>query len=502
MSGTAALSPTRNEAQKPIVSLGNGLFSDVRMQFASAGMLLMSIFSSAAAAAEPDDGLNRAADLTPDVSIAVETSASQGDFQFSDLDKPVITPSDYLWMMDEAEFEGRAAEILEYAKRGEAWAVSEMADYLLYGEGAPVDQKLAAQLYQMAADSDVPEVSQHAEDNLEFVERHWGYSAPVTYTIEPETDEPETPAEEFEEPVEELPAEPLEPANRDLAEVDLAEDADHNEDLFDGLEESPYYQGESQEDVPSWDVAPDSNKVLDRLAALDPNDFEGRAADIIPYALAGQAWAINDTALNLFYADNGSPQDQKLAVQLFLLAKHSGVPEIAEQATRDLEYIDQYWGIENILEQDPVPEQKTAAVQIDTEFKQDGALLFSVSYNSDDLISNVPMSLTWPDRSLKVDLVYSDLNPEDIGLFPTEGRANDLEVANLNADQTAALSSEPVDRCDFTVIDKAVNARCHFSKQAQAAYRPLMVDVPGEGNGHFAVRFENGQQAAPEFVGV
>ena len=89
---------------------------------------------------------------------------------------------------------------------------------------------------------------------------------------------------------------------------------------------------------------------LDTLSSYDPTEFEGRAAEILPYALNGDAWAVKEMAAELLYQNNGAPMDKKLAVELYQMTLNSDVPSVAAQAQADLDYVDTRWGLDTIIE--------------------------------------------------------------------------------------------------------------------------------------------------------
>lgn len=101
---------------------------------------------------------------------------------------------------------------------------------------------------------------------------------------------------------------------------------------------------------------------LDTLSAYDPSQFEGRAAEVLPYALNGDAWAVKEMAAELLYQNNGAPMDKKLAVELYQMALASDVPSVVAQAQADLNYVDARWGLDTIMGSQPDVMAETEAL--------------------------------------------------------------------------------------------------------------------------------------------
>jgi len=103
---------------------------------------------------------------------------------------------------------------------------------------------------------------------------------------------------------------------------------------------------------------------LEKLSALDPSEFTGRAAEILSYAEKAQPWAMKEMASYLLYSGNGAPLDQALAVELYEMARDSNVSSVARQAANDLAFIESKWGIDNIRGVRDVQEFAAASVDV------------------------------------------------------------------------------------------------------------------------------------------
>ncbi|HOO81450.1 MAG TPA: hypothetical protein PK513_02980 [Alphaproteobacteria bacterium] len=231
---------------------------------------------------------------------------------------PALTPLEKLSQINPDNFSGRAAETLSYAKKGHAWAVKEMAIHLLSGNnGSPLNREFAVELLQIAEHSDNPKIANQASRDLDTIKNLW----------------PEAFAQE---------------------EITIAE-APEFEPTTSEVAEKPKAQALKEHIVTA--EAPAS--PLERLAALNPENFGQRGQYVLQFAEKGHGWALNELASSLLYEGNGSPQDRKLAVELYRLAQETSNARIVEHATKDLAVVERLWGVDNIMGTSAPNEPKT-----------------------------------------------------------------------------------------------------------------------------------------------
>ncbi|MCB9983477.1 MAG: hypothetical protein H6861_07395 [Rhodospirillales bacterium] len=230
---------------------------------------------------------------------------------------PTLTPLDKLSQLNHDEFSGRAAKTLSYAEKGHDWAVKEMAIHLLReNNGSPLNRELAVELLQIAEHSDNPKIADQASRDLDIIRERWPEAfvqEEITIAETPAL-EPETAATVIKSPPPEAPV--------------------------------------SEEQIIAQPLSP-----LERLAALNPQDFNERGQYVLQFAEKGHGWALNEMASSLLYEGNGSPQNRKLAVELYKLAQESGNANAIEHATKDLAAIERLWGVNTIMSETQIAEQ-------------------------------------------------------------------------------------------------------------------------------------------------
>ncbi|MCB1721911.1 MAG: hypothetical protein KDI11_09170, partial [Alphaproteobacteria bacterium] len=241
------------------------------------------------------------------------------DIEEEQTPEPQSSALDKLAALDRDEFSGRAAETLSYAEKGHDWAVKEMAIHLLSSNnGSPLNRELAVELLQIAEHSDNPKIADQASKDLDIIRKIWPEAFMQEEIIIAETAE--------------LEAEPKTATTKTTPAAPAPE------------------EHIATAETPS---------TLERLAALNPDDFGQRGQYVLRFAEKGHGWALNEMASSLLYEGNGSPQNRKLAVELYRLAQETGNADVIKHATADLKTVERLWGIDNIIGTNTANETQT-----------------------------------------------------------------------------------------------------------------------------------------------